>query len=273
MVALVDRGLMTPNEYRALFNMAPYEGGDEFVLRLDTSKTGDVSDDSTGKETKKMAKTVELPNSCCYKVYCHRNKINGKKYFGITSKSLKERWVNGKNYKGSTHFNHAIEKYGWDGFEHILIYSGCSKKVAEEIEKDLIETFDTRNPEKGYNIREGGNTSHHSEETKRKISIIKKQQAQSEEYRRKLSESHKGIPAYNKGVPMSEDQKKKVSEAKKGVPVLKRRKQVFCVELNKWFLGLEEAHEETGANISKICEVCKGTRKTAGGYHWTYERN
>ena len=48
MVALVDRGLMTPNEYRALFNMAPYEGGDEFVLRLDTSKTGDTSDDGTG---------------------------------------------------------------------------------------------------------------------------------------------------------------------------------------------------------------------------------
>ena len=46
MVALVDRGLMTPNEYRALFNMAPYEGGDEFVLRLDTAKTGQ----STGEE-------------------------------------------------------------------------------------------------------------------------------------------------------------------------------------------------------------------------------
>lgn len=45
MVALVDRGLMTPNEYRALFNMSPYEGGDEFVLRLDTSKTGDTTDD------------------------------------------------------------------------------------------------------------------------------------------------------------------------------------------------------------------------------------
>lgn len=48
MVSLVDRGLMTPNEYRALFNMAPYEGGDEFVLRLDTSKTGDTTDDGTG---------------------------------------------------------------------------------------------------------------------------------------------------------------------------------------------------------------------------------
>lgn len=48
MVQLVDRGLMTPNEYRALFNMAPYDGGDEFVLRLDTPKTGDTSTDDDG---------------------------------------------------------------------------------------------------------------------------------------------------------------------------------------------------------------------------------
>jgi HK97 family phage portal protein len=45
MVSLVDRGLMTPNEFRALFNMSPYDGGDEFVLRLDTSKTGDTTGD------------------------------------------------------------------------------------------------------------------------------------------------------------------------------------------------------------------------------------
>ena len=48
MVQLVDRGLITPNEYRELFNMAPYVGGDEFVLRLDTAKTGSTTDDGTG---------------------------------------------------------------------------------------------------------------------------------------------------------------------------------------------------------------------------------
>lgn len=46
MVQLVDRGLMTPNEYRGLFNLAPYEGGDEFIMRLDTAKTGDVSNET-----------------------------------------------------------------------------------------------------------------------------------------------------------------------------------------------------------------------------------
>ena len=49
MVALVDRGLMTPNEFRELFNMAPYEGGDEFILRLDTDKTGDEASDDDDK--------------------------------------------------------------------------------------------------------------------------------------------------------------------------------------------------------------------------------
>lgn len=48
MVALVDRGLMTPNEYRELFNLAPYEGGDEFILRLDTEKTGDTTEPKEG---------------------------------------------------------------------------------------------------------------------------------------------------------------------------------------------------------------------------------
>lgn len=44
MVQLVDRGLLTPNEFRQFLNLAPYEGGDEFVLRLDTAKTGDTTE-------------------------------------------------------------------------------------------------------------------------------------------------------------------------------------------------------------------------------------
>lgn len=46
MVQLVDRGIMTPNELRQAFNLAPYEGGDEFVRRLDTMPTGDVKGDT-----------------------------------------------------------------------------------------------------------------------------------------------------------------------------------------------------------------------------------
>ena len=50
MVQLVDRAIMTPNELRAAFNMAPYEGGDEYIRRLDTMGTGDVKDKDDDKE-------------------------------------------------------------------------------------------------------------------------------------------------------------------------------------------------------------------------------
>lgn len=38
LVQLVDRGAMTPNEWRAVFNLAPIEGGDVPIRRLDTAE-------------------------------------------------------------------------------------------------------------------------------------------------------------------------------------------------------------------------------------------
>lgn len=41
MVAMVDRGALTPNEWRFIFNLAPVEGGDVPIRRLDTAKVED----------------------------------------------------------------------------------------------------------------------------------------------------------------------------------------------------------------------------------------
>lgn len=38
LVQMVDRGIMSPNEVRAILNYAPVEHGDEYLLRLDTAK-------------------------------------------------------------------------------------------------------------------------------------------------------------------------------------------------------------------------------------------
>ena len=54
-----------------------------------------------------------------YYVYSHRNKINNKIYIGITKQNPTVRWgVDGKRYKDSPRFWNAIQKYGWDNFEH-----------------------------------------------------------------------------------------------------------------------------------------------------------
>lgn len=44
LVAMVDRGAMTPNEWRAAFNLAPLPGGDQPIRRLDTAQVTEGSD-------------------------------------------------------------------------------------------------------------------------------------------------------------------------------------------------------------------------------------
>ena len=175
-----------------------------------------------------------------YKVYVHINKSNGKRYYGITKQEVEERWKNGHGYSSNKHFMNAINKYGWNNFEHIVIAKGLTEEEAKWLEIELIREFDTTNQDKGYNITlggEGGNGLKHtkearkkireaskgktlSEETRKKISEASKGKTLSEEHRKKLSESHKGKQT-GKNHPMygkkhTKEARKKISEASKG---------------------------------------------------------
>lgn len=89
-------------------------------------------------------------------IYYHRNKINGKVYIG-QSKNTKHRFVsNGVGYKENPHFWSSIQKYGWDNFEHEILIKDLTKEQADIIERELIKKYDLRNPDKGYNIADGG---------------------------------------------------------------------------------------------------------------------
>ena len=91
-----------------------------------------------------------------WSVYIHTNKTNGKRYVGITSQKPSTRWKNGCKYKGCRYFNFAIEKYGWDGFDHRIVISGISRAFAETIERGMIEFYKTNDSRFGYNIQPGG---------------------------------------------------------------------------------------------------------------------
>ena len=68
-------------------------------------------------------------------VYMHINKLNNKKYVGITSRNPNERWgKNGNRYKSSPHFYSAIQKYGWDNFEHIILKDNLTSEEADKLE-------------------------------------------------------------------------------------------------------------------------------------------
>ena len=165
-----------------------------------------------------------------YKVYVHINKINGKRYFGITKQKVEKRWLNGKGYGGNKYFNRAIEKYGWhEGFEHIVVAKGLTEDEAKWLEVELIREFDTTNPKYGYNISiggEGGSGCNPNEEARKKMSESAKGRKMSEKAKKKMSESHKGkifseehrnnLSKAHKGKTLSEEHKKKISESEKG---------------------------------------------------------
>ena len=109
-----------------------------------------------------------------YTVYMHISPSN-KRYIGITKQKVNERWRNGQGYKRNKHFINAINLYGWDNFEHIVIARGLSEEEAKWLEMELIRELNTTNNDYGYNITKGGDSScEHSDETKRKISESKK---------------------------------------------------------------------------------------------------
>ena len=91
--------------------------------------------------------------ACCYVI---TNIINGKKYIGQTFKNISERF---KSFPYS--HNVAIQKdvriFGFESFEVEII--PCYLDSLNWMESYLIKTFDTTNPEKGYNSKEGGGNS------------------------------------------------------------------------------------------------------------------
>ncbi len=99
-----------------------------------------------------------------YTVYMHKCLKNNKVYIGITN-NTKRRWRNGgieyrppkKDNQNGRSFWNAIQKYGWENFESVVLEYGLTFEQAIEVEKGYIELYDSTNKSRGYNISKGGN--------------------------------------------------------------------------------------------------------------------
>jgi len=158
-------------------------------------------------------------------IYKTTNNIDGKIYIGKAQNSCKSTIRN--EYLGSGVFlRRAIKKYGKENFYKEIIDTAANKKDLNDKEIYWIDYYNSRNQDIGYNITAGGEGSdywkgkkfsdshrkkisdafsgennpfygkHLSAEHKEKLRIVNlgsKRPPRSEEYRKKLSESRKGI--------------------------------------------------------------------------------
>lgn len=90
-----------------------------------------------------------------YSVYVHLFP-NGKTYVGLTSQKPERRWNQGSGYVPGTPMYYAIQKYGWDNIEHVIVASGLNKEEASNFERLLISKLDSLVGRNGYNVSPGG---------------------------------------------------------------------------------------------------------------------
>lgn len=185
-----------------------------------------------------------------YLVYMHKNKMNSKVYIGITCQKTTYRWGAGSGYKQQPKFYRAICKYGWENFEHIILFDNLDFEKAKQKEIEMIKKYNAFTKKYGYNATKGGDGSNGvpcSDEKKKKISRANKGHKFTDEAKKKISESLKGRKAHNS-------------------------LKVLCLETGIIYDSMHAAEKETGAKYKNISKVCKGEygRKTAGGYHWKY---
>lgn len=190
-----------------------------------------------------------------YILYEHRNKINGKRYIGITNNKMQRWYGRGKHYAGCPYFYAAIQKYGWDNFEHNILIYDLTREEASRLEKHYIATFRTREKAFGYNLAEGGVNAptmlgkHHSEETRQRMSEAALGRVISEEQRRKHS--------------------KWMSENMVGKRNSKSR-AVRCLNTGEVFESQHIAAQTMDVLQSKIWKCCNGEASHTHGLRWEY---
>lgn len=203
-----------------------------------------------------------------WSVYRHENTVNRKIYFGITSQIPKRRWAKGTGYRNQPYFYRAIEKYGWDKFEHKVLFQGLSEKEAKQIEIELIAQYDSTNPLIGYNLSIGGeggsglvgeNACHfgkrHSAETKEKISRVLSGRKYTEEQKARRKGLMKGDlnPFY--GRHHSDEAKKRMSEAHKG-------KQISYVRSAETREKISKIHKGKKLPIAVIIKIVESRQNS-----------
>lgn len=221
-----------------------------------------------------------------YSVYKHTNKINGKVYIGITSVAPEKRWGReGNGYKEQV-FGRAIQKYGWDSFEHEILIDNLSREEANKLEIEYIDLYHATDGDYGYNVSEGGKNN--SDIFLKKVYQYSFDGKFIQEYESAEDVAEKN-PSFKK-TTIQDSCCKPINTVGYGyrwsydflgnqiewsLLVSDVYKPIYCYDLDGNFVGKYlssvDASNKTGVDRSGIAQCCKGKRYSVGGCRWFYE--
>ncbi len=187
-------------------------------------------------------------------VYRITNLETGKCYIGRTKNTLRDRWYDHcRRSSGCLYLKNAIEKYGKESFTITEIASSWDHENLQALEMLLIKQENTLVPN-GYNLINTSNGAGEiSEETRQKLSLIRK-----------------GKPSPMKGKKFSEEVRKNMGGQNKGKPMHPNTNQALrAVRLGQ---NLTEQHKQRISETRQLQVFSDNDRKKMSesqkGIHW-----
>ncbi|SDS18052.1 group I intron endonuclease [Polaribacter sp. KT25b] len=223
-----------------------------------------------------MKETMENQNNS-FIIYKAENTQNGYVYVGATKKSVecrqKDHFKKSKKGKSYT-FQNAIATYGADAFKWEEIDTAITTNELAKKEKEYILEYNSK--EQGYNSDSGGG--------------IQKTVYQYDILRGVLVNKYSNLTDASATIGLNKQNLSKVclsvNKASKGfywtydyverfIPLEdKRKKKVHQYNIQGEFINefesVSEASKQTRINKSCIAKVCRGERKSSGGYLWKF---
>ncbi len=205
-------------------------------------------------------------------IYKITNKINDKVYIGKTLNSIQKRWrehlIDSKKRKCEKRpLYSAINKYGEENFE-IEQIEECSHDILNERECHWIEYYGSF--KNGYNTTIGGDGKPYLD-----YDLIYNTYLKTKNMKQTSILCNCSVDSVRKileiyGITKEERIKNQQNSNKvSGHPVAKIDK--YTNEIIAVYESVSAAGKENPkANRQHISKVCKGKRKTAGGYKWQY---
>lgn len=213
-------------------------------------------------------------------IYKAENTQNGYVYVGATSKSTdvrKKDHLKKANNSSINKFHEAISTYGAEAFRWEQIDIAIDNDDLAQKEKEYILKYNSK--EDGYNSDEGGG--------------IQKTVYQYDIIDGKLLNKYPNLTDAGNAINVTKQDLSKVclsvGKICKGyfwsykheepfIPSIDSRKKVVQQltlkgEFVKEFNSVSEAAKQTGCNKTSIAKVCRGERKSCGGFIWKYVIN